>query len=185
VRSVLSGAKALLIVAAVAAGLAGGVAAARFAHPLGFLSFHINGTGVNMTWVPVYLDLGTLNEGQAVNATGTGEITIPRTGHYLLYIVASEKFGRVFQYFNVTVTIDGEKTYELSLYKPVVKVELSEGDHTIQVTLNAKVGTHLPSITVKHAPLLAICSPEAHHARAPHPPHHEAPHTGSHGGLHG
>ena len=177
----LSGARALFIVAAVAAGLAGGVAAARFAHPLGFLSFHINGTGVNLTWVPVYLDLGTLNEGQVVNATGTGEITIPRTGHYLLCVVAPEKYGRVFQYFNVTVTLDGEEVYELSLYKPVVKVELSQGDHTIQVTLNAKVGTHLPSITVKHAPFLAICTPGGHQSNMPH--NHPGPHPGC--GCHG
>jgi len=163
---VLSAAKTLFIVAAVAAGLAGGVATARFAGPLGFLSFHINGTVVNstanLTLVPVYLDLGTLNEGQVVNATGTGEITVPATGNYSLYIVAPGRYGRLFQYFNVTVTIDGEKVYELSLLKPVAQVELSEGEHTVQVTLNAKVGTHLPSITVSHAPFLAISSPGPH-----------------------
>jgi len=160
------GGKAALIAVLAAVGALGGAAAAGWGAPLGFLSFHINGTGVNVTWVPVYIDLGTLQEGQAVNATGQATITLRDPGVYVVNIVAPEHYARVFQYFNVTLTIDGNKTVNLSLRHPYAKVRLTAGHHEIDVVLHAKVRSHLPNITVEHAPFLAI------HKLPPHHGHH-------------
>ncbi len=163
--------RGLLVAVMVAAGLAGGLAAAKFVGgPLGFLSFHINGTGENITWVPVYFDLGTLNENQTVNVTGTATITLPEPGVYVVNIVGPQHYARVFSYFHVKLVFDGNKTVSLTLRHPFARVKLAEGTHVISVTLEARVRSHLPSITVDHAPFIAI---------------HPAPHARGHGSGYG
>jgi hypothetical protein len=153
------------IIALLTAGTAVGIMAVNGFGPFGFVSFNVQGTNaMSISITNFYLNLGNLTPGKIGNYTANGSMTVNTTGNYTIYLLHVNILKKVFDQFNVTLTIKNSTStisVKLFLNKGGISlmkemVGLSKGTYSITLFLSYKVGSPSKSISANNLAFIGV-----------------------------